>query len=121
VIHLLPLLTPFVVKAMEALRWSVLATAAFLLIGFMGSRLWHTIGGAPEAWHWSEFPAQNYFMAQGPWMSVSMYFAQGTAVLISAAVLATLLARGQQAPAARAVRPPLLRLRLRLQRQPVEV
>jgi hypothetical protein len=121
VIHLLPLLTPFVVKAMEGLRWSVLATAAFLLISFTGSRLWLTIGGAPEAWHWSEFPAQNYFMAQGPWMSVSMYLAQGTAVLISAAVLATLLARGQQAPAARTVRPPLLRPRLLVRRQPVEV
>ena len=120
VIHLLPLLTPFVLKAIEGQQWSVLGTSAFLLIGLIGSRLWQTIGGAPDAWHWSKFPAQSYFMAQGPWMSVPMYFAQGAAVLISGAVLAVLFARQHRARVVRAVHSPLCRPRLLLQRHSVK-
>jgi hypothetical protein len=120
VIHLLPLLVPFVLKAMEGPRWSVLATSAFLLISLVGSRLWYTIGGAPDTGHFGEFPAQNFFMVLGPWMSVSMYFVQGAAVLISGAVLAALFARRRRAPVMPAVVSFPFRSRLLLQQQSVE-
>jgi hypothetical protein len=120
VIHLLPLMTPFVVKAMEGLRWSTLGTAAFSLVSLIGSRVWYTIGGAPDARHWSEFPAQNYFMSQGPWMSTPMYLVQGAAVLISGAVLATLVAYGHRAPVRRMVHSPLFTPRWLLPRQAVK-
>jgi hypothetical protein len=86
-INIFPLVLPFVVKAAEShLRRKqpliLLAGAAVLL-----SKVWFTINTAPFTGRLHEFPDQGLFMTHGPWISPSMYLAQGVGFLALAGLL----------------------------------
>lgn len=79
-----PLLLPFVIKAVDGLRWTRWHYAALGVLIVAASRVWYTIDGQ----NWGnpmEFPAQSYYMIMGPWMSYSMYALQGACVLAATA------------------------------------
>jgi hypothetical protein len=84
-LNFLPLFVPFIVKVCDQEAWALgwgLAVASLVM-----SKVWLPILVGPGMPTPLTFPDQTLFMNLGPWMSVSMYLAQGTAVLAMAAWL----------------------------------
>jgi hypothetical protein len=79
-----PLLVPFlVIVAIERWSWRPRLLVAFALVSLAASRIWLPIGDIPyerTGQVLKEFPAQRYFMASGPWISLEMYLVHIAAV-----------------------------------------
>jgi len=77
------MLLPFAIVELDRSNLGHKTALIFVSISLVYSRFWLTLpthpGGNPL-----KFPAQMFFMTQGPWMSWSMYLAQGALVVITA-------------------------------------
>jgi hypothetical protein len=86
-LNLFPLLVPFVVKAIEKRVWEPRQLVGFAVIALLVSKVWFTINIAPFRGQLHEFPDQGMFMTYGPWISPTMYVAQGAAFAFLGMVL----------------------------------
>jgi hypothetical protein len=90
----LPLLVPFIVKAVEDVELRLHHYAVLAVIVVLFSKIWLEMGGTPNADQAGLFPSQRLFMNLGPWMSRDMYYIQAGACLLAGGLLYALL-RGQ--------------------------
>ena len=92
-IHLFPLLAALAIAATHE-WWTPRRALAFALLCLAWSKLWWPIhylrASDPFAW-----PAQRYFMQQGPWASTGAFLAHAAAIAATAVCL-LLLGRGQK-------------------------
>lgn len=84
IIHVVPFLIFFLIKAMEEVDWKAKHLIFFGLFSFGYSKAWFQINREPFYGSYFDFPWQNYFMNQGPWISDRMYCIQGAVVLLTA-------------------------------------
>ena len=82
--NLWPMVVPFVAKHFDG-RISRRQLMVLLASGLLFSKVWLLIGAPASAI--PDFPAQRYFMSQGPWMSPLSYLIQSAAVLLLVFVL----------------------------------
>jgi hypothetical protein len=82
--NLWPMIVPFVAKHFDG-RLSRRQLMVLLATGLLFSKVWLLIGSPASAI--LDFPAQLYFMNQGPWMSSLSYVIQAAAVLLLVFVL----------------------------------
>ena len=82
-IYVVPMLFPFIVKAIEPLRWTNRQYVFVAVSSLLLSKVWLTISGA---FHDNVFmyPDQLYAMNLGPFLGDEMYLAQAAAVLLIA-------------------------------------
>jgi hypothetical protein len=86
-INIFALLIPFVVKATDDLHWDLRQYAFFASLSVVFSKVWLTINRGPFHGNLLEFPDQLLFMSHGPWISTSMYLAQGAAIVVGGFLL----------------------------------
>lgn len=84
--NLWPMLVPFVAQEWDG-RLSARQLGVFVGASLLFSKVWLVVGSL--AGTIPEYPAQLYFMNQGPWMSSLSYAVQGAALLVLAAVFHT--------------------------------
>jgi hypothetical protein len=75
-----PLLIPFVVKVLEGFSWNKQKILYLMIISLLSSKFWLQIGEIGGRHR--EFPTQYLYMSHGPWMSDTMYIAQGAIVAV---------------------------------------
>ena len=78
-------------------RWGL---AFWVVLSIFYSKVWYIFNTGPmrsdgSMASFQKFPIQHFFMNSGPWMSHSMYLAQGSVVLATLIVLALLVIRGR--------------------------
>jgi hypothetical protein len=77
-VNLVPLVVPFVAKAVDEQRPSTKAVAGFAVWSLLVSKAWLVIGSDTSL----------YFLTEGPWMTHAQYAVQGALLLLVAAWLA---------------------------------
>jgi hypothetical protein len=100
----IPLLVPYVVKAVDECapgRWFYVM---FGLISLLYSKVWLSVNAQlrPEDAAYQAFPWQKFFGSIGCWMSTEMYLLQGAITVGVAALLYTALFKGRGRAAAAA-------------------
>jgi hypothetical protein len=86
-LNLIPLLVPFVIKALERHDWGPRQFVGFTAVALLVSKAWFTINTGPFTGRLHEFPDQGLFMNIGPWISGPMYVVQGMAFAFLGLVL----------------------------------
>jgi hypothetical protein len=93
------LVLPGVLAFRRLFGFSKLAILTFLGLSIVLSRIWLPIGNlSTDLGKLTEFPAQAYYMAAGPWTAPSMYAAQLAGVGVIGAAM-WLLARKRRSEA----------------------
>jgi len=87
-----PLIVPFIIKAVDSLKWKKSCYWFMAVLSIILSKAWLIINTQPlnmnvPAEQFREFPFQFYFMNHGPWMSNIMYIVQGSVVLLCGAII----------------------------------
>ncbi len=79
-INVIPILVTFLVQYLETQNWTTQQSFQSLILSLFISKIWLKIGDLSGDLR--QFPTQFYYMTQGPWISHSMYIAQGSIVLL---------------------------------------
>lgn len=82
---------PFLIYALhrsiEKMEFSTRYLVLFVSLSILYSKIWYRMGNVPYSGGFLEFPYQRYFMAQGPYISDTMYYLQGIITVVAITVL----------------------------------
>lgn len=82
-----PFLIYALYRSIGMMKFNTRYIVLFVSLSILYSKIWYRMGEVPYSGDFFEFPYQRYFMAQGPYISDTMYYVQGIITVVAIALL----------------------------------